>query len=508
MTKIKTISVLVALGLLPACAPQSHAQNNPALQTVAAQAIQSFSCKDADRETQLWDGLKSYLIEQKALPSAMEMTAALQLQVQSLAQTSGALNAQDIAIITQSWQALVQTLLDEASRGEKVETPQQLLMLLSAIDVGDRTTPFRSYLQDKVTTEFAQLKQVMAKYDLPCTAEKEKFAAKVETTASDADYESLKQQALNAGVPLSSFGDRWVFATTYQSCQSEQLPAMTTQTPIAEGIKIVGTAPDGVGKRRIISSLPELQKTDYYIKQEIRKADGCYDVSQKPLIYNYGGKPYATTAADSTLDLFTPNGNGQPGVLGIDCSGYVFSSMAAAGLRLKVGRALKASDALAWGSTAYLEPQKNGLTCLDKITVTPTDSLHAGDIVAVNGHVLLIDKAGTDPLGVEKAGKQSDCAKLSSDDFDFVIAQSSNSKNGIGINYFEAKDFLPTDSEMKTGLQKYAYYACLARFQGKSSTPSLGTLSVVRHKGTAECLAPRVKLAHESCIQSCSTLLR
>ncbi|MNS67163.1 hypothetical protein D3C72_1004080 [compost metagenome] len=182
--------------------------------------------------------------------------------------------------------------------------------------------------------------------------------------------------------------------------------------------------------------------------------------------------------------------------------------MATAGLRLKAGRALKAADVLGWGSSAYLEPQSNGLTCLNKISITANSSMKAGDIVAVNGHVVLIDKVGADPFGIAKAKTASDCDKLSSSNFDFIVAQSSPSKEGVGINYFEARDYAPTSAKMSAGFLKYAYYACLAKVNSKTYTPNLGTMSVVRHKGTSECSATRVKLVQEACISSCGSISR
>jgi hypothetical protein len=227
-------------------------------------------------------------------------------------------------------------------------------------------------------------------------------------------------------------------------------------------------------------------------------------VRSNPLIYDYGGKPYATTSSSSAIDLFKNNGSGTS-VLGIDCSAYVYTSMATAGLRMKEGRSLKASDSWAWGSTAYVEPAKNGLTCLAKISVTEAVSIKAGDIVAVPGHVLMIDRAGSDPFGIDSAKTTSDCNKLSVSNFDFSVAQSSPSKEGVGINHFEARYYLPTSEKMQAGLLKYAYYACLAKVNGKTYTPNLGTLSVVRHKGTSACMATRVAVAKESCIQACPT---
>lgn len=530
-TSVVNLTALSLSAFLAACSPKGF----DSLNDIASQTVQDIACKDNQLEAKLWDGLKTFLLEQKTIPEADDLKSVLHDQVKKLAQENPDLEISKAQQLEEDLDKLVQALLDEAPKGERIESPEQLLILLSAIDVGDRTTVFRSYMQDKVRGNFKQLQKTVQALNLNCPdpskdadISPDKDIDKNETASNDTapsspdqttdtvvnqqpkadpDFEYHKSQAINSGTSLSAFGGRWAFATAYQSCQSELLPAMTSQTTELKGISIVGKHSDGVGNKRVIASLSDVQTTHYYIRNMNNYGAGCFNVRQNPLIYDYGGKPYATTAASSPIDLFKNNGDGTA-VLGIDCSGYVFTAMATAGLRLKAGRPLKASDSWAWGSSTYVEPQNNGLTCLAKISVTPEASLKAGDIVAVYGHVLLIDKAGKDPFGISSVKNESDCSKITSDSFDFTVAQSAPSKGGVGINYYEARDYLPTSSKMKTGLEKYAYYACLAKFKNKSYTPNVGTLSVTRHKGTSECMAPRVKMARESCIQSCSTLVR
>lgn len=520
---MRTHSIYFALGvtttlMMTACAPKGY----EAVNDIASQTVQDIACKDNQLETKLWDGLKTYLLEQKSIPAADTMKQALHEQLEKLAKENPQLNDKDLELLSKDLDKLVEALLEEAPQGERVESPEQLLILLSAMDVGDRSTVFRAYMQDKVRGSFGRLQKTVQAFDLNCPAPSTDTGDSsagsvsgggaepqppVSTPEPNRDYEYHKNQALSSGSSLAVFGGRWAFATAYQSCQSLQLPSMNEQTPEVQGISIVGKHPDGVGSKRMIASLPQVQSTHYYIRDMSGYGQGCFNVRQSPLIYDYGGKPYATTAADSPIDLFKNNGDGTS-VLGIDCSGYVFTSMATAGLRLKAGRPLKASDSWAWGSSSYVEPQDNGLTCLNKISVSATTTMKAGDIVAVYGHVLLIDKVGADPFGISTVKTEADCSKLTSDRFDFVVAQSAPSKGGIGINYYEARNYLPTSAKMKTGLEKYAYYTCLAKFNGKTYTPNIGTLSVVRHKGTPDCMAPRVTLARESCIQSCSSMSR
>lgn len=482
--------ILVSFLFLAACAPK-HADE--ATTSIAKDTVESLSCEDF--QSSVWDGVKNYLQQQQTLPSVYDMSLALKQQLTQLQDTHPDITQDQINALTLDLNALFTAILEEAPSGEKASTPQQLLILLSAIDVGDKTTAFRAYMVNKTTALFAQVNADIQGLGLACpkpAAQNDGFT-----------YERHQLTALQSGLPLAVFGERWAFATAYQSCNTLRLPAMTAQTPDVKGISIVGTHPDGVGSKRMITSLSSVQSTHYYVKDERSYGSACFNVRNNPLIYDYGGKPYATTAADSRINLFKDNGDGTS-VLGIDCSGFVFTSMAAAGLKLKATRALKASDSWAWGSSSYVEPQQNGLTCLDKITMTPTDNLRAGDIVAIYGHVFMIDSVGADPFGIGKTRSLSDCAKMSAKNFDFVIAQSSNSKNGIGINHYDGAAYVSDHGgTIQTEMVKYANYACQAYYNKKNYTPSLGDLSIVRHKGTSECMATRVKLTNEECIQDC-----
>ncbi len=223
------------------------------------------------------------------------------------------------------------------------------------------------------------------------------------------------------------------------------------------------------------------------------------------MIYDYGGKPYATTSLSSPLSFFKNAGSGTE-ALGVDCSGLVYTALSTAGLRVAPRKNNKATGVYGISAKMYLDPEQNGLSCLQKVSVNPKETLRPGDIVAVPGHVLMIDSTGSDPFGLNGVSSASGCSSISFKNFDFVVAQSSPSKAGVGINRYEARDYLRESVKMKEGLEKYAYYACLARFDSKSYTPNLEAASVVRHKMTSECLGARVKLEQESCIQSCPQL--
>lgn len=496
-----TKNVLLPFLIFPFLSGCSHMINSQ-VEFLAKKTVQDVACKNKDFESRFWDGLKSYLIDQKQPLSVKDLKSAIHQKVIELGKQDTRVTAQILQEINFALDKLINDILVEAPAGEGAETAQQLLGMLSGLDVGDRSTDFRSYIQDKIRADFLDVSEVIQKYDLTCPQIPGGESDTVAEATVNPEFERLKQQAIADGIPLAVLGENWTFATAYQSCQTLVAPVLTSQTGDIQGISIVGKHPDGIGNKRVIGDLDKVQTTHPYIKDVSGYDSKCFNVRRNPLIYDYGGKPFATMQANSPLDLFKNNGDGTQ-VLGIDCSGYVYTAMAAAGLKFKAGRPLKASDSWAWGSTSYLEPENNGMTCLKKIAVSATASLMAGDIVAVRGHVILVNKVGEDPFGIHGAKTPQDCETLTSKNFDFVIAQSSPSVGGVGINHFEAREYLPTSLKMNDGLQKYAYYACLAKINNKTYTPNLGTLSVIRHKGTAECMAPRVNLVREECIQSC-----
>lgn len=298
------------------------------------------------------------------------------------------------------------------------------------------------------------------------------------------------------------------FATAYQSCDVLALPPMTASTPGVEGISIVGDHPAG-GKKREISNLAQVNATHYYINGQRLAKNTCFEVRNSPLIYDFGGKPYTTSADPYLLDMFKNGGSGTS-VLGIDCSGFVFSALGLAGLKLDPdpNKVMKADLVHGIPSTAFKNPQSNGMRCLDKTTMTKDIAIQPGDIIAISGHVNIVDSIGADPFGLARAQSLSDCttAKLSYTGFDFVIAQSSPSKGGIGINRYQARNYLAESSTYRDGLTAYAVAACKAKFGGSGAVNN-ASLSVVRHRRTAECQAPRPLISrNQECVDSCAAL--
>ena len=222
----------------------------------------------------------------------------------------------------------------------------------------------------------------------------------------------------------------------------------------------------------------------------------------QPLIYDYGGEP---SVANNTLNFFQNAGDGSKTTLGIDCSAYVSSAIAAAGFRYKPGVDNKAVF-VRQNSAKFISAKNSGFTCFDNITLTPSETIKPGDIAGVHGHVVMVDKVSADPFGIKKLSNISQCANISIDNFDFTISQSSPEKNGMGINKFIAKDYLAAksfDGKMRVLFTEMAKAQCQAYFGNKMVKPLNTEWGIIRHNGKPECLAPRIQMVSQSCVSQC-----
>lgn len=484
----KMTALLSICSTLAACQPAGKAAS-----TVADRSLAAVGCKASQSE--LWSSLQSVVDEGEGYPEAAELREAL-IQVGTRRGLSGQAFERYIKAFIDNYLVTIEGI----RAGMAPETTAQWKKALAEMEVGVRVTAVHDELQTRIEQSLKALQA--AEKDLPVTCE-----AVVEPMAPGPALPGTIWEQLKSAQNPEVSGILKTFATAYQSCDVLKLPAMSASTPSAQGIKIVGDHPAG-GKKREISNLALLNSTHYYIHNQRLAKNTCVEVRNSPMIYDFGGKPYTVAAKPSELNMFKNGGSGT-NVLGIDCSAFVFSSLALAGLKMdpSASKPLKADLVHGIGSSAYKDPQNNGLKCLAKITVSKTKTIEPGDIIAINGHVNIIDKVGSDPFGLNKITKVSDCtsAKLPSSQFDFVIAQSSPSKGGIGINRYQARDYLNESSTFKTGLTAYAIAACKAKF-GTSATINSPNLSVVRHKRTKDCQAPALVSTNMGCVDSCRPL--
>ena len=288
-----------------------------------------------------------------------------------------------------------------------------------------------------------------------------------------------------------------VFATAYQSCRVLDLPEMDQSTPSVVGISRVETHPDGVGGQWLVTNLKAVQNTHYYIRG-LASESNCVDVKNNPLIYDYGGEPFTS---GNTINFQRDAGTGTK-ALGVDCSSFISSAIAVAGLRYRPGIENK-TIFIRQTSEKFIDATKSGFKCFKNITVTPQISIQVGDIVGVHGHVVTIDKVGNDPFGFKLLKSGKDYQSLNYKNFEITIAQSSYSKNGIGINKFAIKDYLAEEVKMRTAFLGLGEQACRAHFENKNIQPKNSDWGFIRHLGTSECLAPRVIMVGESCTQKC-----
>jgi len=295
---------------------------------------------------------------------------------------------------------------------------------------------------------------------------------------------------------------RTVFATSYQSCSVLDLPALRVSDDPIRGVVIKGLHPDNIGSKRFVENLTELQKSHPYIRNQTYP-EACFSVKKNPLIYDYGGRPFANDDDHAALNFFKNSGSGTT-VLGYDCSAFVYSVLLKAGLKMNSKTPFRARDVEAANSRHFISPAQNGFNCLDRITLQPQQNLFVGDIAAIAGHVLMIYRVGQDPFGIASKITEKECSEISVSKFDFDIVQSSALKNGIGLNIISGADYMLENEDMKKGFTAYAQQACLAKIKGTSQKPVVKNFSIVRHKQTSECKTTPVPLEKSECVKSCT----
>lgn len=481
--------------LLTACGNPRHSA-----QTVAGQSIQNVGCKVS--QSDMWTSLQKVVEDGEAFPADADLRAALVRAGQAKG-LSGPAFEKYVDAFLRNYRTTIDGI---KSRLAPTDVPGWK-KALAEMELGVRVTPVHAELQDRIQASLKTLKAAEQALNVTCPSEPGTAGPNpigVEGGHAPATiWDQLKAQQTP-----EIYGARRVLAVAYQSCGVLNLPAMTAATPDVSGITILAGRHPAGGLRRAIGNLASVDASHYYIKNQTLPKNSCFEVRNSPMIYDFGGKPYTSASHPELLDFFRNGGSGES-VLGIDCSAFVFSALAAAGLKMDPDpqKVLKASLVNGISSSAFKEPQSNGLRCLKKITVSKDKSVMSGDIVAISGHVVMIDSAGDDPFGLNAIKSATDCtaAKLSYRDFDFVIAQSSPSKSGIGINRYAARDYLAESATIRNGLTAYALAACRAKF-GLAPQLNSPSLSVVRHLKTPECMTTALAMNHEDCVDSCRPL--
>lgn len=385
---------------------------------------------------------------------------------------------------------------DQLIRLSVAEKNDNLVELATQLKIEDSDTNDRKQIIQETKEKIQNLSQKLKAQGLQCSAIAAPGAGKKEPQKWDPTPNPPADNP--GGTPVEKTDIKKamekVFAVTYQSCEVLQQKPLTADVPDLEGIKEECCHPDGRGKLRTISRLKDVLKTHYYLQAPL-SGDQCFNIRGNPLIYDYGGRPNYSKGSEGKLNFFKNLGGTK--VLGYDCSALVYSVLLGGGFRLMPNKPFVASDVVAAQSKQFVSPESKGWSCLQRITMTPKSNIEVGDIVSFDGHVVMIYSKGQDPFGLNKV---SNCNDVSINDFDFRIFQSSSSKDGIGVNVYEAKDYLKKGDRMTEIFLDYAKNACFSITQGKDIFLKRSDYSITRHKNTSECRTQQVSFENEACV--------
>lgn len=486
----------------------------PISSTIVDKVEEELGCKAF--EDRLWSAFTAHIENTGYPPSAAELETSLRTKLSESKRLSSMSekNQNQLIDLTKRLTDVIakhkDSLSSKKSAGENLKQDSTLsgadrelwLERVAQLEIGDRTTLEKSADVDEVRKLFADLQEVAKNsgiIDVACASPQPDPVSTPPNTANGL----LEFWRSTKALPV--YGGLKTVAVAYQSCDAGNHAPLGNETEDVEGIDIVGQHLSGTGFKREIKDLKRLIASHPYLRTYNRPLPSCHDVLKAPPIYDYGGKPFTSTANEKLLDLFKSAGSGSK-ELGIDCSAFVYTAYAVSGLKLKSETSLKASLIKGVSSSMMADPQKNGLSCLDHARFTKDSHLQAGDIVAIKGHVIMIEDVESDPFGIGSIDNVSGCTlkNMNVNDFRFTLLQSSPSKGGIGINRMRARDYLTNSSTMGAGLREHAVNACKARFSSGTVRSKSSKASVVRHVGLAQCREPALTLVNEECLSSCS----
>jgi len=491
--------MLGVLAILASCAIQSPdafaALSEQAMSdTMVEKLSPSIGC--AAFEDDFFDSLTEQLTQQGSLPSQNSFRASL-IEVLKSSRFQPLSERERIQLVTNLSDlyqvATVDTLNTNITASAELS---EKVAAIAAAEIGDRTTPEKMLLQNNLHTQLKVTETFSNGLHLACARAPER--QKAQNLPSNSFVGFLQGKHTPA-----VYGALKAMATAYQSCDVATQRPLDKDTPNAAGIQIFGTAPDGIGRKRRISDLKALDATDPYLKNYHKPQGACFDILQSPLIYNYGGKP---AVIGNDLNFFQHGGSGTS-TLGVDCSGYIYTALAAAGLKVRKSGRLKASSVNGVSAHMYMNPQSNGLTCFNYPSFNAQMSIQSGDILASSGHVIMIESIGADPFGIAAIHDEKDCtlANMSVARFNFDIVQSAPVKGDIGINRYRIADYIGVEPDMSKALLHDAVSACLARVRNATVQTKATSAGLVRHEESADCSDTPLHLTHESCLDQCQS---
>ena len=459
-----------------------------AIDQSSTMAVESIGCENF--QSKVFDSLYTLVEDEQSVPNTTELKMALNEKIEQLSSQQKIDQPDNIQKLKIEMNRLVDLLIEENKNTKNVQTPRELVQALIELEMEDISTVQNQKMNISVKSQFQKVSTLSQELNIQCSQSQQ---AATPTTPVDTAPANVQQRIIA--------GANNVFATAYQSCRALDLPEISAETADVVGIRRIGTHADGVGGIREIFDVASVQSTHPYIKVAAGSQNGCFNVRSNPLIYDYGGAPSVT---NNTLNFFKNAGSGA-NVLGIDCSAYVSAAIGVAGFRYKPGVDNKAIY-VRQSSSKFVNAKSSGFTCFNNISVSKTTTIKPGDIAAVNGHVVMIDKVGADPFGLKKIANLAQCDSINYRNFDFTISQSSPSKNGIGLNKYIVRDYLNESGpqgKMTVMFTELGKAACKAYFNNQTVTPASSAWGVIRHNGQTACLAGRVEMVQQSCVSTC-----
>ena len=457
--------------------------------------IMASSCTDF--QSHLWDKLYDLAIEDEGMPKTSQLVEGLEDELKEYLDTNEITYKQrNIDSYLSNFSKLYTIINEKALAGVDLNAKNDILKVLASIEIGDSTSVEKRTLNNQLKAALSAFQSSSRNIGLGCSVTENKG---FETGSANLPYFDDLKKKVNPMV----YGSRKVFATMYQSCEALELAPINKNTASLRGLEAIGKHSNGIGTTRRIASLGDVVNTHYYIKNTSKAKSSCEDNRSKPLIYDYGGKPYVTSGKSSSIDFFKDAGSGGD-ELGIDCSAFIISAILSSGLKISPDKDQKAIYIHGINSSMLKKPQENGLKCLEQIQFTRGKTLMAGDVISKVGHVFAIDRVGIDPYGIKNIKSLSECkaGPISYKNFDFTIVHSSSAKGAMGLTRMVGRDFLATSGSFRRGMEDHAISACYLKF-GKRRAVNHSSVAVVRHKLTSECRANEVVLEQQACVSRC-----
>ena len=372
----------------------------------------------------------------------------------------------------------------------------QLSEIDSLVDSGqgydDSIDSSTVFFVEEIAPLFEEFKETIRSLNLKCQRREP-----ISSSRFDQNFETPLLAHMKQSLHPLVYGSRKVMMVSYQSCDVLNMPL------VPEGYSgLSGISEQSSGNRTVrnISSLRQLQNSHYYLKNLRQPARQCFNIKKSPLIYDYGGKPYVTQYPFPTINLFKNAGSGSES-LGIDCSGFVLTAMASAGLRAQENKDLKGVHISGLSSFNFRKPAER-LNCFRMINSSYSSPLLSGDVIASLGHVLIVDQVSRDPFGLSQIESVSQCSRISKEMFNFSVIQSSSSFNGMGINRVHIQRM--QQASLIEGLESYASQLCYRKFNQRVSKKDYG-ITILRHLLSKECQEDEIYLEGQSCLFQCST---